>query len=56
MADDKQQAEQGYCVKCKDKRTMVDAEEVKMKNGRPAMKGKCEKCGCGMYKILPKKK
>ena len=47
---------QGYCVKCKEKRTMVDSEEVKMKNGRPAMKGKCEKCGCGMYKILPSKK
>jgi hypothetical protein len=48
--------EQGYCVKCKAKSTMVDAEEVKMKNGRPAMKGKCEVCGTGMYKILPSKK
>lgn len=47
---------QGYCVKCKEKRNMVDAEEVKMKNGRPAMKGKCEVCSCGMYRILPSKK
>jgi len=47
---------QGYCVKCKAKSIMVDAVEVKMKNGRPAMKGKCEKCGTGMYKILPSKK
>jgi len=45
---------EGYCVKCKAKREMVDAEEVTMKNGRRAMKGKCSKCGTGMYKILGK--
>lgn len=54
--DQQEEAVIGYCVKCKEKRTMVDAEEVKMKNGRPAMKGKCEVCSCGMYKILPSKK
>jgi len=48
-------AEIGYCVKCKAKSEMKDAKQVKMKNGRPAMKGKCTKCGTGMYKILPKK-
>lgn len=42
----------GYCVKCKAKdRTMVDAKEVTMKNGRPATTGKCEVCGTTMYKI-----
>ena len=49
-------AEQAYCVKCRAKSEMVDAEKVTMKNGRPAMKGKCAKCGTGMYKILPSKK
>ncbi len=43
---------EGYCVKCKAKREMADAKEVTMKNGRKAMKGKCAKCGTGMYKIL----
>jgi len=47
-------AEIGYCVKCKEKREMQDVEKVTMKNGRPAMKGKCSVCGTGMYKILPK--
>ena len=47
---------QGYCVKCKKKREIEDAQEVKMKNGRPAMKGKCGTCGTGMYRILPTKK
>jgi Domain of unknown function (DUF5679) len=46
----------GYCVKCKAKREMAEAEEVTMKNGRPAMKGKCPECGTGMYKILSTKK
>lgn len=46
---------EGYCVKCKAKREMADAKEVTMKNGRKAMKGKCSKCGTGMYKILGNK-
>jgi len=47
---------QGYCVKCKAKKEMVDAVEVKFGNkGRRAMKGKCPTCGTGMYKILPMK-
>ncbi|MCZ6670789.1 MAG: DUF5679 domain-containing protein [Acidobacteria bacterium] len=46
---------QGYCVKCRTKRNMADTEKVTMKNGRAAMKGKCETCGTGMYKILGNK-
>ncbi len=48
--------EQGYCVKCKAKKTIKDAEEVTMKNGRSALRGKCPDCGTGMYRILGKKK
>lgn len=47
---------QGYCVKCKAKRDMKDAQEVTMKNGRKAVKGVCSVCGTGMYSILPKAK
>jgi RNase P subunit RPR2 len=45
---------EGYCVKCKSKKTMADSKEVTMKNGRKAVKGKCPDCGTGMYKILGK--
>jgi len=48
-------AETAYCVKCKAKSEMKDVQRVTMKNGRPALKGKCYKCGTGMYKILPMK-
>jgi hypothetical protein len=48
-------AEKAYCVKCRSKSEMVEAKQVTMKNGRPAVQGKCEKCGTGMYKILSKK-
>jgi len=42
----------GYCVKCKAKKEMKDAQKVTMKNGRPAMKGRCPDCGTGMYRIM----
>jgi len=48
--------ETAYCVKCRQKTTMKDAQEVKMKNGRPAMKGACSVCGTGVYKILSQAK
>jgi hypothetical protein len=48
--------EMGYCVKCREKREFKDAKQVKMKNGRPALKGTCSKCATGMYKILSAKK
>ncbi len=48
-------ADQAYCVKCRDKVAIAGSEKVTMKNGRPAMKGKCGKCGTGVYKILPTK-
>ena len=47
--------ETGYCVKCKAKRAIADAKKVTMKNKRSALKGKCSKCGTGMYRILGKK-
>jgi hypothetical protein len=47
---------EAYCVKCKAKREMKDAQNVKMKTGRDALQGKCETCGTGMYKILAKQK
>ena len=46
----------GRCMKCKEQRPMVGVEEVTMKSGMRAAKGKCEKCGTGMYKILGKAK
>ena len=44
-------ATEGYCVKCKTKRTMKDEKRITMKNGKPATKGTCPVCGTGMYKI-----
>jgi NAD-dependent SIR2 family protein deacetylase len=42
---------EAYCVKCKAKREMNDAEDVTMKNGKKAKKGKCPDCGTTMFKI-----
>lgn len=43
---------EGYCVKCKAKKPIVDGVEETMKNGRKAIKGKCPTCGTVMFKIL----
>ena len=48
----KQPMAEGYCVKCKAKKEIVDAVEEVMKNGRKAIKGKCPTCGTVMFKIL----
>jgi len=48
-------ADKAYCVKCKAKVDVKGGKKVKMKNGRPALKGTCSKCGTGVYKILPTK-
>tara|TARA_Y100001970_G_C13472884_1_gene480566 strand:+ start:131 stop:373 length:243 start_codon:yes stop_codon:yes gene_type:complete len=44
-------AEKAYCVKCRSKRNMEGGKRVTMKNGRHAMKGKCNKCSTKMFKI-----
>ncbi|MDZ7337681.1 MAG: DUF5679 domain-containing protein [candidate division KSB1 bacterium] len=48
-------AEKAFCVKCRKMVDIADAKRVTMKNGRPALKGKCPACGTGVYKILPTK-
>ena len=45
---------QGYCVKCKATRSMVQVQIVTTQNNRKAAKGKCPVCGTTMNKFLPK--
>ncbi len=40
-----------YCVKCKQKREVVNASEFTMKNGRPAIRGSCSVCGTTITRI-----
>jgi hypothetical protein len=42
---------EGYCVKCREKKEMKDAEQITMKNGRPAVTGTCPDCGTKIFKI-----
>ena len=39
--------QEGYCVKCREKREIKDVERVEMENGRKALKGVCPVCGSG---------
>lgn len=50
--------ETGYCVKCRAKVEIKDAEEVTKKvkgNDRRFLKGKCPNCGTAVWRVLPKK-
>lgn len=42
---------EGYCMKCRVKRDIKDAKQITMKNGKPAVQGKCPKCSTKMFKI-----
>lgn len=42
----------GYCVKCKQPRTMTGVEMTRTKNGRAMAKGKCPVCGTTMTKFM----
>jgi len=42
---------QAYCMKCRKKVEMSGATATKLKNGRPATKGTCPKCGTKVFKI-----
>ena len=44
-------AKEGYCVKCKAKKEIKDAQDITMKNGRPATQGLCPDCGTKIFKI-----
>lgn len=42
---------EAYCVKCRARREMNGVERVTLKNGRPAARGTCSKCGTRMFRI-----
>ena len=59
MANDDTTPSEGYCVSCREKREIKDAQEVPMKRkggkmGR-ALTGVCPECGTKMFRILASK-
>lgn len=42
---------EGYCVRCKEQRAMVNVHPYTTANKRPALKGECAVCGAGMFKF-----
>ena len=45
------QVTEAYCVKDKMKVEMKNPAKVTMKNGKPAWKGTCPKCGTSVFRI-----
>lgn len=44
-------SELAYCMKCKEKREMVEPEAVFTANGTPATRGKCAVCGTTLFRM-----
>lgn len=44
----------GRCMKCRENVEITEPEEVVMKNGMKAVKGKCGKCGTKVFRIMGK--
>ena len=42
---------QAYCVKCKTKREIINAEAVYTKTGTPGTRGKCAVCGTTLFRM-----
>jgi hypothetical protein len=42
---------EAYCVKDKQKVEIQDPQKITMKNGKPATKGTCPKCGGSVFRI-----
>lgn len=42
---------EAYCVKCKAKVQIKDAQDVTLKNGKPAVSGICPTCGTKVFRI-----
>jgi len=46
---------EGYCVKCRTKRTITQGKVVKTSKGRPMAKGVCPVCGTTVNRFLSDK-
>ena len=42
---------EAYCFKCRSKREIQGAQQVTLKNGRPATQGTCPQCGTKVFRI-----
>jgi len=50
------ETEQAYCIKCKSKQNILDAQDAAFKNGTPIRKGKCASCGGTLFRIMKRPK
>ncbi len=42
---------EAYCVTCKKRQYMSNVTHIRMKNGKPAVRGECQDCGTKMFRI-----
>ena len=55
IAKEKKMDFEGYCVKCREKRSIKGGKVEKTAKGRPMVKGACPKCGTTVTRFLSDK-
>lgn len=55
MKKNKSQPLEGFCLKCRQMKTMVGILLTTLSNGTPAVRGACPDCGTRIFKLLPKR-
>lgn len=51
MSDPEATTLQAYCVKCRRKRSLADAQAVYTKTGTPGTRGQCNECGTKLFRM-----
>lgn len=46
---------EGYCIKCRTKRTVQDGVQGETSKGQPLVKGKCPECGTTVTRFISAK-
>jgi hypothetical protein len=41
----------GYCLSCRERRTILDPRAAETKTGRRAIRGRCEVCGSQVFRL-----
>ena len=43
---------EAYCFKCRSRREIAAPQDVTLKNGSPAVTGKCPECGRNLFRMV----
>jgi hypothetical protein len=43
----------GHCVRCRERRALLNPTRATTKRGKPGVRGECAVCGAGIFVFIP---